>query len=132
MAKILVVEEEMKVRKLVYKILSRKYPDCEIIEEANDGAIGLELIKATNFDLVLTDWRMKEMDGDEMIAAAREAGCMPPRIIVMTAGNLSECWRRFYMLLLPADVYSTLLQKPFENAKLEEVVFEALAWHPPR
>lgn len=133
MAKILVVDEEEKVRKLACKILSRKYPDYEIIE-ANDGAIGLELIKVNDFDLVLTDWCMRKMDGDKMIAAAKEADRMPARIIVMTGGNLEECFSRFlcFFSSLKHAIYLWRLPKPFDNEQLIEEVAKALAWSPPR
>lgn len=131
MAKILVVEEDAGVRKIVVDVLSAN-PGCEYeIFEANDGAVGLELIKDMNFDLVITDWRMREMDGDKMIAVARESGCMPARIIVITGGDLTECWHRFSAFLLPGlKIYLGSLPKPFELGSLLEAVTRALAWQP--
>ena len=57
---ILVVDDELLIRDLLYDFFSGQGWDISVAE---DGEKALEIIRAKKFDLVLTDIRMPEMDG---------------------------------------------------------------------
>ena len=54
MSKILIIEDEAAIRRVLLKILSEENPDYKV-SEAEDGLQGVELIKKENFDLILCD-----------------------------------------------------------------------------
>ena len=63
MSKILIIEDEASIRRVLTKILSEEN-DTYIVDEAEDGAQGFEKIKATDYDLVLCDIKIPKMDGE--------------------------------------------------------------------
>ena len=69
--RILIVEDEVKIRRGLAALIA-KQTDNEIVGEAKNGKEGLALILRTNPDLVITDVRMPEMDGLEMLEALTE------------------------------------------------------------
>ena len=71
--RILIVEDEVKIRRGLAALIA-KQTDNEIVGEAKNGREGMELILRANPDLVITDVRMPEMDGLEMIEALQERG----------------------------------------------------------
>ena len=52
MSKILVIEDEAAIRRVLVKILSEE-SDSYQVEEAEDGLVGIEKIKKDDYDLVL-------------------------------------------------------------------------------
>ena len=84
MPKILVIEDEASIRRVLIKILSEEN-DSYILEEAEDGLKGLEKIKNEDYDLVLCDIKMPKMDGEEVLVAVKK---IKPEIpIVMISGH---------------------------------------------
>lgn len=64
MNRILLVDDNLMVRKIIKNIFkNEKYE----IEEAEDGEEGLERLKKSKFDLVITDILMPKMEGLELI-----------------------------------------------------------------
>lgn len=72
MYKVLVVDDEINIRKGLIHIIDWKHFGCEVVGEAMDGVEGLEKIKALKPDIVIADINMPEMDGLEMIDAAKD------------------------------------------------------------
>lgn len=64
--KILIVEDESRIREGMAKLIS-SYTEYEVVGQARNGREGLELIKLYHPDLVITDIRMPEVDGLQMI-----------------------------------------------------------------
>lgn len=87
MAKILVIEDESAIRRVLVKILSEEN-ESYIVEEAEDGLKGLECIKEDDFDLVLCDIKMPRMDGVEVLEAARTIKPEIPFIMISGHGDL--------------------------------------------
>ncbi|MFA7430126.1 MAG: bacteriohemerythrin [Rhodospirillaceae bacterium] len=80
--KVLVVEDNRNFQLIISTIL--RSLGVRSITAADSGAAGLgSLHGGGKFDLVLSDWRMEEMDGLEFVRAARAAGVTTP-IIMMT------------------------------------------------
>ena len=84
MPKILIIEDEAAIRRVLTKILSEE-SDTYTVEDAEDGISGYEKIKATDYDLVLCDIKMPKMDGVELLEAVKK---IKPEIpIVMISGH---------------------------------------------
>ncbi|WP_299796379.1 sigma-54 dependent transcriptional regulator [uncultured Maribacter sp.] len=87
MSKILVIEDEAAIRRVLVKILSEEN-DTYAVEEAEDGLKGIETIKNNDYDLVLCDIKMPKMDGVEVLEAARKIKPEIPFIMISGHGDL--------------------------------------------
>ncbi len=87
MSRILVIEDEAAIRRVLVKILSEE-SDSYSVEEAEDGLKGLETIKNNDYDLVLCDIKMPKMDGVEVLEAARKIKPEIPFIMISGHGDL--------------------------------------------
>jgi PAS domain S-box-containing protein len=118
--RILVVEDDDGVRRLVYRVLRRA--GYRVIE-ARDGQQALEefLPHVKEIDLVLTDVRMPLVKGDEL--ALRLRAVHPTIPVVFMSGYAPETMVRE----MPGGDPVTILAKPFSNADLLSVVHEALS-----
>ena len=84
MSKILIIEDEPAIRRVLTKILSEESETYKV-EEAEDGISGFEKIKNNDYDLVLCDIKMPKMDGVELLEAVKK---IKPEIpIVMISGH---------------------------------------------
>jgi len=87
MSKILVIEDEAAIRRVLVKILSEEN-DTYKVEEAEDGLSGVEKIKNEDFDLVLCDIKMPKMDGGEVLEAAKKIKPEIPIVMISGHGDL--------------------------------------------
>lgn len=87
MSKILVIEDEAAIRRVLVKILSEESEMYEV-DEAEDGSLGLEMIKKTEYDLALCDIKMPKMDGVEVLQAAKKIRPEIPFIMISGHGDL--------------------------------------------
>ena len=71
MAKILLIEDEASIRRVLVKILTEENSKYSVVE-AEDGLVGTEKIKDEDFDLVLCDIKMPKMDGVEVLQAIKK------------------------------------------------------------
>lgn len=84
MSKILIIEDEAAIRRVLVKILSEENEGYEVAE-AEDGLVGIESIKKEDYDLILCDIKMPKMDGVEVLEAVKK---LKPEIpIVMISGH---------------------------------------------
>ena len=88
MKKILLIEDEEPIRRVLIRILEEENKDYEITQ-CEDGKLGLNSIKKENFDLVLCDIKMPKMDGIEVLQKARENNINVPFIMLTGHGNIS-------------------------------------------
>jgi len=87
MAKILIIEDEAAIRRVLVKILSEEN-NTYMVEEAEDGLVGLEKIKDDEYDLVLCDIKMPKMDGIEVLEAIRKIKPEVPVVMLSGHGDL--------------------------------------------
>lgn len=87
MSKILVIEDEAAIRRVLVKILSEENDQYQVVE-AENGLDGLEKIKKTDYDLVLCDIKMPKMDGVEVLEAGRKVKPETPFIMISGHGDL--------------------------------------------
>jgi two-component system, sensor histidine kinase and response regulator len=115
--KILVAEDNLVNQKLTLKILSKLGFDAALAE---NGKIAVEMATTEQYDLVLMDVQMPEMDGQEATRVMRKTLELQPIIIAMTANAMKEdkdeCLR---------SGMDDFLSKP---VKLEELVEMLAKW----
>src|SRR5256885_1612423 len=114
---VLVVEDDPAMRDLLTEELS----DAGFtVEAAPTAAAGLELARVTRFDLIITDLRMPEMDGFDLIRGVMQLH-EPPHVVMITAFASIETAIR--AVKLGAYDY---IAKPFEIEELLLVADKAL------
>lgn len=87
MSKILVIEDEAAIRRVLVKILSEE-SDAYQVSEAEDGLKGIETLKKEDFDLVLCDIKMPKMDGVEVLENAKKLKPEIPFVMISGHGDL--------------------------------------------
>jgi len=87
MSKILVIEDEAAIRRVLVKILSEESDKYEV-DEAEDGLRGIEKIKKEDFDLILCDIKMPKMDGVEVLEAVKKIKPEIPIVMISGHGDL--------------------------------------------
>lgn len=87
MSKILIIEDEAPIRRVLTKILSEEN-DAYLVQEAEDGLQGIELVKNEDFDLILCDIKMPKMDGVEVLEAIKKIKPEIPMVMISGHGDL--------------------------------------------
>ena len=87
MSKILIIEDEASIRRVLTKIISEE-SDAYQVEEAEDGLLGIEKIKDNDYDLVLCDIKMPKMDGVEVLEKAKKIKPEIPFVMISGHGDL--------------------------------------------
>ncbi len=87
MPKILIIEDEASIRRVLIKILSEESSTYEV-EEAEDGVQGLEKIKNSDYGLVLCDIKMPKMDGVELLEAVKKIKPEIPMVMISGHGDM--------------------------------------------
>ncbi len=87
MIKILLIEDEEPIRRVLIRILTEENNTYEVIE-AHDGNEGLTLLEKQPFDLVLCDIKMPKMDGIEVLQNANDKNIGAPFIMLTGHGNI--------------------------------------------
>ena len=87
MPRILIIEDEAAIRRVLVKILTEENKDYEVFE-AEDGLAGMEIIKKEDFDLVLCDIKMPKMDGVEVLEAVKKIKPEIPMVMISGHGDL--------------------------------------------
>ncbi len=116
---LLVVEDDAAMREFVHESLAEEGYRVDV---AAGGRAGVERVRAGGIDLVITDVKMPDMDGLDMLAELRALGeGSSPHVIVVTAFGSIETAKR--AIKLGAHDYIT---KPFEIEDLLTTVEKAL------
>ena len=87
MSKILIIEDEAAIRRVLKKIISEENKKYEIFE-AEDGVQGIELIKENDYDLVLCDIKMPKMDGVDVLTYSKKIKPELPFLMISGHGDL--------------------------------------------
>jgi two-component system phosphate regulon response regulator OmpR len=107
--KILIVEDEESIRRLLYKTLTI---DGMLVFQAENGTQGLEMIKSNDFDLVILDILMEDISGYEVAKEIRKNDLQLPIIFLSGKTEDSDIIQG---LNIGADSYIT---KPFSPSVL--------------
>lgn len=87
MAKILIVEDEESIKRVLKNILLDENKTFEI-DEAPDGVVAKDLIDKSDYDLVLCDIKMPKMDGEQLLESVMETKPHIPFIMISGHGNI--------------------------------------------
>ncbi|HEY6896222.1 MAG TPA: chemotaxis response regulator CheY [Rhodocyclaceae bacterium] len=112
--KFLVVDDFSTMRRIVRNLL--KELGFTNVEEAEDGAIALQKLKAGSFDFVVSDWNMPNMDGLTLLQTVRadpELKHLP--VLMITAEAKKE-----NIIAAAQAGASGYIVKPFTAATLNE------------
>lgn len=125
MKSILVVDDELNMREILEDALSADYA----IATAANGNEALELLAGQNFDLIITDVMMPEMDGIELLLAMQKI--RPEQKFIAISGGSAidghfDCLKAASQLGRCAG-----LRKPFRMAELRAMVGELLTLNEP-
>ena len=87
MTKILIIEDEEPIRRVLVRILINENDNFRV-KEAKNGKDGLLFLKKEKFDLVLCDIKMPKMDGIEVLQNSKMNNINIPFIMLTGHGNL--------------------------------------------
>jgi DNA-binding response OmpR family regulator len=109
MAKILLVEDDQDIARLVTKSL---VDEQHVVEHLSNGAEVLEFLRLQEYDLLILDWNLPGLSGLEICQQFRQEGGQTPILFLTGKGEISE---KELGLDAGADDYLT---KPFSTREL--------------
>jgi len=110
MSKILIIEDDNKIRSILKEILEEKNHE---VDDAADGAEGLKKLEQGAYDLCLCDIKMPKMDGMEVLEKAKEAEIGTNFIMISAHGTIDVA-----VEAVKKGAFD-FLQKPFDLGRLE-------------
>lgn len=123
MAKVnlLVVDDATFIRDLIKNTLRKTFPNIEC-HEAFDGKKAQAILRKTSIDLILCDWEMPELNGEELLqwVRAEEKLRAIPFIMVTSRGE------KAHLVKAVQSGVSDYLTKPFNNEQLIKKVMKSL------
>jgi len=111
--KILAVDDDPQMQLAIKASLTRSGYD---VTTAPDGRAALNAIEGENYDLVISDQRMPEMTGQELLAEIQKRELNLPLIMITAHGTINQAVEA--MQLGAAD----FITKPFSAEELERIV----------
>ena len=111
--RILLVEDERVVREALRQFLSL---DAHMVVEANNGAEAFALFRSGQFDLVMTDFEMPFVKGNELASRIRQLAPRQP-ILMITAYSHQPG---------PENPVDAVVRKPFDATNLRQVMAKLL------
>ena len=115
MSKILIIEDEEPIRRVLVRILTEEDASFDV-HEAVDGKDGLNKLKNSNYDLVLCDIKMPKLDGIEVLGKVKFSNKMLPFIMLTGHGNVSTA-----VEAMKLGAYDFILKPPDLNRLLTSV-----------
>jgi two-component system, OmpR family, copper resistance phosphate regulon response regulator CusR len=106
--KVLIIEDNKRLVATISDKLRKEY----VVDVAYTGDKGEYLIYANEYDIILLDLNLPDMDGAEVCKKVRSNGCKVPILALTGRSNLSD---KVHTLDMGADDYLT---KPFEFEEL--------------
>ena len=114
--KFLVVDDFSTMRRIVRGLL--KEMGCNNVDEAEDGAVALQMLKASRFDFVVSDINMPNMNGLDLLKAIKADENLKRIPVLMVTAEA----RKEDILLAAQSGAAGYVVKPFTKATLEEKV----------
>ena len=118
--KFLVVDDFSTMRRIVRGLL--KEAGYSLIEEAEDGAVALRMMKSMKFDFVVTDINMPSMNGFELLEAVKADDTLKHIPVLMVTAEA----RKEDIVRAAREGAAGYIVKPFTKAILEEKVQKIL------
>ncbi|MDR1658247.1 MAG: sigma 54-interacting transcriptional regulator [Deltaproteobacteria bacterium] len=120
MGKILVIDDDLSMREVMELILKKA---GHTIELADGGSIGLEMALTNDYNLVISDIRMPDLSGLEVLKRLRLANCQTTVVLISAYATDAKAVEAMNL-----GAYD-LIPKPFRPTDLVAVVDSALAHH---
>ncbi len=117
MRKILVIDDEQNIRKMLTRVLS---PEGFIVKEANNGLEALKRLQEENYSLVLLDLKMPGLNGIETLKEIRKNDLNLPVIMMSAYGSIPEAVEAMKLGALD------YLIKPFDIEELKIIIKRAI------
>ena len=114
--KFLIVDDFSTMRRIVRGLL--KEIGYNNAEEAEDGAVALNMLKNGKFDFVVSDINMPNMNGFELLAAVKKTDTLKHLPVLMVTAEA----RKEDIVRAAQDGAAGYIVKPFTKATLEEKV----------
>ena len=118
--KFLVVDDFSTMRRIVRGLLREM--GCNNAEEAEDGAVALQMLKAQKFDFVVSDINMPNMNGFDLLKAVKADDTLKHIPVLMVTAEA----RKEDIVLAAQSGAAGYIVKPFTKATLEEKVQKIL------
>jgi CheY-like chemotaxis protein len=118
--KILLIDDSLNIREVERNILEKAGYDVEIAE---NGQEGLDKLKATGFDLVVTDIEMPHMDGWKLIEMIRDDATLHELPVVVVSTDTTDAARKKG---LAVGVKAYLTKEEFDERLLLRTVDDCL------
>ncbi len=118
--KFLVVDDFSTMRRIVRGLL--KEMGCNNVEEAEDGAVALGMLKGAKFDFVVSDINMPNMNGFDLLKAIKADDNLKHLPVLMVTAEA----RKEDIVLAAQTGAAGYIVKPFTKASLEEKVQKIL------
>jgi two-component system chemotaxis response regulator CheY len=119
----LIVDDSSVMRKIVERALRQAGLESMKVQEAGNGAEGLEMLRASAFDLILTDINMPSIDGLEFVRQIKVQNLAPGVPVVMITTESSE----EHVKQAIAAGARGYIRKPFTPEQVKERVLPLLA-----
>jgi CheY-like chemotaxis protein len=121
MAKLLIIEDDEYVKKMLKQTFERAGYE---IATATNGRIGIELYEKSNFDVVITDLIMPDMEGIETITLLRKLN-PHAKIIAISGGGRNQ--PDDYLFLAEKLGASRTFTKPVDREALMQAVADLIS-----
>ncbi len=118
--KFLIVDDFSTMRRIVRGLL--KEMGCNNAEEAEDGAVALNMLKGQRFDFVVSDINMPNMNGFDLLKAVKAEPSLKHIPVLMVTAEA----RKEDIVLAAQSGAAGYIVKPFTKATLEEKVTKIL------
>lgn len=122
MMRIVIVEDEIRIREGMIRLISKINQEHVIVGEADNGREGMRQIEAVMPDLIITDIKMPDMDGLEMLTRLKEKHISIKAIVLSAYSEFSYAQQAIKVgvseyLLKPISVAS--LTQALENIEIQ-------------
>jgi two-component system response regulator YesN len=118
--KIVLVDDEKAIVEGIKFIINRYIPECTVIGVAYNGVEGVKTIHKLKPDIVITDIRMPQADGLEMIKSLKEKGTNAKFILLSGYTEFEYARRGLNLGVL------SYINKPVEEDELQDCVYQAM------
>ena len=114
--KFLIVDDFSTMRRIVRALL--KEMGCNNADEAEDGAIALQMLKAQKYDFIVSDINMPNMNGFDLLTAVKKDDALKHIPVLMVTAEA----RKEDIVRAAQEGAAGYIVKPFTKATLEEKV----------
>ncbi|SDO37682.1 Helix-turn-helix domain-containing protein [Paenibacillus sp. yr247] len=137
MFKVLIVDDELPIKRSLKKIIETELPDFTVIGTADNGEEALAFMEESQPDLVITDIHMPVINGFELAQEIKNRG-LAPEIVIISGYSSTDYFRQALWncasdyLMKPIDtdeVVATLMRCAAKLIKHKQELLEKSDWY---